>query len=131
MEYSTKDPKRIIIEVGTIKNNILYGTVPKLLSILLSIYVIPINYFALSVILILFSIALSVYKTSVLVISDKGLHYTLHWKIKWNMIDNCRIDETKGILHIQLKNGTQKQVNGIPSRYYSKLYININNRIPE
>lgn len=114
-----------IINLTTKRNKILLNTLSPI-SIILSIYVIPIQYFPLSAILILLSIIASILMQKILVINQKGIRYIMHWDLKWSSIDCYNFDKKNGILHIQQKNGKHKQIIDISSESHLTIQININ-----
>lgn len=81
-----------IINLTTKRNKILLNTLSPI-SIILSIYVIPIQYFPLSAILILLSIIASILMQKILVINQKGIRYIMHWDLKWSSIDCYNFDK--------------------------------------
>ena len=114
-----------IINLTTKRNKILLNTLSPI-SIILSIYLIPIQYFPLSAILILLSIIASILMQKILVINQKGIRYIMHWDLKWSSIDCYNFDKKNGILHIQQKNGKHKQIIDISSESHLTIQININ-----
>lgn len=114
-----------IINLTTKRNKILLNTLSPI-SIILSIYVIPIQYFPLSAILIFLSIIASILMQKILVINQKGIRYIMHWDLKWSSIDCYNFDKKNGILHIQQKNGKHKQIIDISSESHLTIQININ-----
>jgi hypothetical protein len=125
--YLQKDSLPVIINLTSTSSEIMQALLIVII-ILLSIYVIPINYFIISVILILLSIfVVPVFAQKSLVISSKGIRYVCKWNLKWLDINTYNLDKENGILNIQVKNGENKQIRGIKRKHYSIIETSIDN----
>ena len=106
-----------IINFTTISSNILQ-TVLITVLVLLSIFIIPIDFFTISAILIIASILISIlFFQKILTINDKGMRYGINWTLKWEDIDSCNIEEEKNTLSVHMKNGENKKISGINNKY--------------
>ncbi|GHT63056.1 hypothetical protein FACS189451_09020 [Bacteroidia bacterium] len=122
--YLQKKSTPILINLTNISNEILQ-IVLIAIAILLSVYLIPIDYFIFSVILIITSILLSVFFQKMLVINSKGIRNVFKWNLKWDDIETYSLDKDNGTLNVQLRDGTNQQIKGIKSKYYPIILENI------
>jgi len=90
-------------------------------AILLSIYLIPNDYFFISVILIAAAMLTPFLCKKMLIINSIGICYFLKWIIKWEDIVGYDLNKTIGSLNIQMKDGTNKQITNIKSKCYSDI----------
>jgi Zn-dependent protease with chaperone function len=95
--------------------------------VFLSVYVISIDYFFISVILILAALILSTFTQKILVISSKGIRYVLKWELKWADIEACNLNKENGTLTIHVKDGENRQITSIKRKHYSVIENNIDN----
>ena len=121
---SKKSTPPVIIDMTDIKVKILLHILSPAV-ILLIIFAIPVSYFAFSAILLILTMAVSVYLRKNFVIDSRGMRYTCRWGLKWDAVDYYNLDKENGILDIRLKNGVQRQLTGIKPDYYQEIEENI------
>jgi hypothetical protein len=123
--YLQKESAPIIINLTNISNEILQiGLIA--IAIVLSVYIIPIDYFIFSVVLIITSILISVFLQKILIINSIGIRNVFKWNLKWDDIETYNLDKVNGTLNVQLRDGTDKQIKGIVLKHYSIIEENIN-----
>jgi hypothetical protein len=121
--YLPKQALPVMIDLTSLSTTILQRLFP--IIILLSMFVIPKDYIIIGAILFGGSILIAIFFQKMLVINSNEIRYVFKWKIKWNDIDAYNLNHEKGILNIQIKDGTNKQIAGIKRKYYSVIEQNI------
>jgi hypothetical protein len=94
--------------------------------VLLSAFVIPVAYFIISAILMTSTMFIVIYWQKILVIDCRGIRYACHWSLKWDDVNCYKLYKENGILEFEIKNGTRKQITGVPSKSYSIIETGIN-----
>ena len=96
-----------------------------IVCILLAIYVIPVDYFVFSVIVIVGILIASILSQKFLVFDEEKIRYPLHWSIKRHEIESYNIDENSNTIFFYLKNGSVKMIKGVNSKFFNTIDTNI------
>jgi len=82
------------------------------------------SYFAIVILIAIFFLIV-ILLTKSLSIGSKGISYAYKWEIKWEDIAGYDLNKATGVLNIQKKDGTSKEVTNINSKFYSGIEENI------
>ena len=86
--------------------------------VLLSVYLIPVEYFIVSVILIVSTILFNIlFLQKLITISDKGIRYGIKWTLKWEEINTYTIDKENKTFYLYMKSGECKKISSLNDKH--------------
>jgi len=71
--------------------------------------------------LILFFISCFLLTPKILVVDYNGIRHPYKWDLKWNKVKSYKLDQTRGVLIVEKKDGKKKQVTGLKKDDYNSI----------